>query len=53
MRHLRHLPDRTARWYQKDAPRDRQQESSSERYDERFDPRTGLGGLEIWVPILD
>jgi AraC family transcriptional regulator len=22
-----------------------------ERYDERFDPRTGLGGLEIWVPI--
>lgn len=22
-----------------------------ERYDETFDPRTGLGGLEIWVPI--
>jgi AraC family transcriptional regulator len=22
-----------------------------ERYDEGFDPRTGLGGLEIWVPI--
>jgi AraC family transcriptional regulator len=22
-----------------------------ERYDERFDPHTGLGGLEIWVPI--
>ena len=22
-----------------------------ERYDQRFDPRTGLGGLEIWVPI--
>jgi len=22
-----------------------------ERYDERFDPRTGLGGLEVWVPI--
>jgi AraC family transcriptional regulator len=22
-----------------------------ERYDERFDPRTGLGGFEIWVPI--
>jgi AraC family transcriptional regulator len=22
-----------------------------ERYDKRFDPRTGLGGLEIWVPI--
>ena len=22
-----------------------------ERYDERFDPRTGLGGVEIWVPI--
>lgn len=21
-----------------------------ERYDERFDPRTGLGGVEIWVP---
>lgn len=23
-----------------------------ERYDEQFDGRTGLGGLEIWVPIL-
>jgi len=23
-----------------------------ERYDEAFDPRTGLGGFEIWVPIL-
>lgn len=22
-----------------------------ERYDEKFDPRTGLGGLELWVPI--
>jgi AraC family transcriptional regulator len=22
-----------------------------ERYGEEFDPRTGLGGLEIWVPI--
>jgi AraC family transcriptional regulator len=22
-----------------------------ERYGERFDPRTGLGGLEIWIPI--
>lgn len=22
-----------------------------ERYDQQFDPRTGLGGLEIWVPI--
>jgi AraC family transcriptional regulator len=22
-----------------------------ERYDERFDPRTGEGGFEIWVPI--
>jgi AraC family transcriptional regulator len=22
-----------------------------ERYDHRFDPRTGLGGLEIWVPV--
>jgi AraC family transcriptional regulator len=22
-----------------------------ERYDHRFDPKTGLGGLEIWVPI--
>ena len=22
-----------------------------ERYDHRFDPRTGLGGFEIWVPI--
>ena len=23
-----------------------------ERYDDRFDPRTGLGGLEIWVPVV-
>ena len=22
-----------------------------QRYDERFDGRTGLGGLEIWIPI--
>jgi AraC family transcriptional regulator len=22
-----------------------------ERYDERFDPQTGNGGLEIWVPL--
>lgn len=22
-----------------------------ERYDERFDPATGFGGLEIWVPV--
>jgi AraC family transcriptional regulator len=22
-----------------------------ERYDERFDGRTGLGGFEIWVPV--
>jgi AraC family transcriptional regulator len=22
-----------------------------ERYDETFDPRTGLGGVELWVPI--
>jgi AraC family transcriptional regulator len=22
-----------------------------ERYGEAFDPRTGLGGLEIWIPI--
>lgn len=22
-----------------------------ERYGENFDPRTGLGGLEIWVPV--
>ncbi len=26
---------------------------SFERYDERFDPRTGLGGMEIWVSIRD
>jgi AraC family transcriptional regulator len=25
--------------------------SAFERYDERFDRRTGLGGLEIWVPV--
>ena len=22
-----------------------------ERYDERFDPHTGMGGFEIWIPI--
>ena len=22
-----------------------------ERYDERFDGRTGLGGLELWIPV--
>ena len=22
-----------------------------ERYDERFNARTGMGGFEIWVPI--
>jgi AraC family transcriptional regulator len=22
-----------------------------ERYDERFNPRTGMGGFEIWIPI--
>jgi len=22
-----------------------------ERYDARFDPRTGSGGFEIWVPV--
>jgi AraC family transcriptional regulator len=22
-----------------------------ERYDQRFDPKTGIGGLEIWIPI--
>ena len=22
-----------------------------ERYDEAFDPRTGMGGIEIWIPI--
>jgi AraC family transcriptional regulator len=26
---------------------------SYERYDENFDPRTGNGGLEIWVPVRD
>jgi AraC family transcriptional regulator len=24
-----------------------------ERYDEKFDPATGNGGLEIWVPVRD
>ena len=26
---------------------------SFERYDEKFDPATGNGGLEIWVPVKD
>lgn len=24
-----------------------------ERYDESFDPRTGTGGLEIWIPVTE
>ena len=24
-----------------------------ERYDEKFDPLTGSGGLEIWIPVRD
>ena len=24
-----------------------------ERYDEKFDPLTGNGGLEIWIPVRD
>jgi AraC family transcriptional regulator len=24
-----------------------------ERYDEKFDPQTGNGGLEIWIPVRD
>jgi AraC family transcriptional regulator len=26
---------------------------SFERYDEKFDPITRNGGLEIWVPVKD
>ena len=26
---------------------------SFERYDEKFDPATGNGGLEIWVPVRE
>jgi AraC family transcriptional regulator len=26
---------------------------SFERYDEKFDPLTGNGGLEIWIPVRD
>jgi AraC family transcriptional regulator len=26
---------------------------SFERYDENFDPTSGNGGLEIWVPVRD
>ena len=26
---------------------------SFERYDEKFDPATGNGGLEIWVPVKE
>ena len=25
--------------------------SNFERYTEAFDPRTGLGGVEIWIPL--
>jgi len=28
-------------------------EPSFERYDERFDPKSGIGGFEIWLPIKD
>jgi len=24
-----------------------------ERYTEEFDPRTGMGGIEVWIPIKD
>ena len=24
-----------------------------ERYDEKFDPLTGDGGLEIWIPVKE
>ena len=24
-----------------------------ERYDEKFDPSTGDGGLEIWIPVKE
>lgn len=34
-----------------DAGREPADGPSFERYDERFDPRTGAGGLEIWVPV--
>jgi AraC family transcriptional regulator len=27
--------------------------SSFERYDEKFDPATGNGGLEIWIPVRE
>jgi hypothetical protein len=23
----------------------------AERYDETFNPQTGLGGFEIWIPV--
>lgn len=23
-----------------------------ERYDQRFDPKTGMGGFEIWIPVV-
>jgi AraC family transcriptional regulator len=26
---------------------------SFERYDEKFDPSTGNGGLEFWVPVKE
>ena len=26
---------------------------SFERYDEKFDPATGNGGLEIWIPVSE
>jgi AraC family transcriptional regulator len=27
--------------------------SSFERYDEKFDPLTGNGGREIWIPVRE
>ena len=27
--------------------------SAFERYDARFNPETGMGTVEIWIPILD
>ena len=39
-------------WQQGPAPGYKADDAPSfERYDHRFDPRTGLGGLEIWLPV--
>lgn len=48
--------DAISRWlpdsgHQSAAATDAETPAFFERYSEEFDPRTGMGGLEVWVPL--